>query len=362
MSFLFKKILLFSILININHLRSFDDIQNLREIIPLVLNKYETMGLKIHFLDQIKAKFSACKSENFSQIFCEKELDFLAHEFCKFMNNSHVVIIWPKALQSFKYITDEINQFGKVIYARKINLKNKALPYLIQNIPEKADNVAFHLEQYFNNQSSGNVIAVLCTFPDLATAVKCKLTIRQHLNLNPPMSTLHIADTQEQSIMLAQIVFNQNTINYLNSSLPFSKYEKFNFLFKQYKEIINNLNFDQDLFCVDGSSILAMHGIRDINVDFDFLSYFPQLDLPPTKYKLDALELGPMDVHNQAWINAHVNPIETIFDPNYYFYYEGFKFTTLERIRLFKFNQNRELDQKDVKEIDQLLKEFNYVS
>lgn len=363
MFILFKKGLLFSLIIFTNNITSFNDVKNLTEIVPYVLKRYEQLEVSIDFLDQIKHKFGKIgddqKQSSSLQGWSDTELDFLAHEFCKITENTHLVIIWPKAIQDFEYIISEINNFGKVIYTKNVTLKNKALSYLIKNIPEKADNIAFHLEQYFNNQNSGNVIAVLCTFPNLADAVTCKQIIREKLKLTPRMSALHIADTQDQSIMLAQILFNQNSVSYLNNELNFPEFKKFNFLFKKYKQVINNLEIDQDCCCVDGSSILAMYGIRDINIDFDFLSSFQELNIPQILYETnDGTKLGPLDVHNQAWLNANVNPIETIFDPNYYFYYEGFKFTTLERIRLFKFNQNREIDIRDVEKIDKILNAF----
>jgi hypothetical protein len=337
-------------------------IQQFGEIIPKVLAAYDQLKINVSFLTQLKAKLQSSpdlpslSGNDLKLLLDDTELDFFAHEFCKFVDTTHIVIIWPKALAHSAYIIDEINKVGRVFYSRPVHLKNKALPYLVQNIPEKANNLPFHLAHYFNNESAGTILALLCTFPTLAEATRCKEAIRHDLNMYPPMNTLHVADTQEQSIMLAQIVFNANSIAYLNSSKPFPAFQKFNFLFDLYKKTMNSLSFAKDLFCVDGSSILAMYGLRDINVDFDFLSYFPDLEVPQTTYLLDNAKVGPLDVHNQAWIHAHTDPIETIFNPHYHFYYDGFKFTTLARIREFKCNQNRDVDQKDVAAIDALLK------
>ena len=183
----------------------------------------------------------------------------------------------------------------------------------------------------------------------------CKKRIRQHLKLNPPIAALHICDDQKQSIDLAQIFFNKNTLHYLNSGLYPSPFEKFNFLVEKYKKIHNAFPYDKNCFCVDGSSILAVHGLRDLNVDFDFLSFYPNLNLPQGKYSFKNMQLGPMDLHNKAWIRTGVDPLETIFNPKYHFYYEGIKYCTLERIRYFKYYQNRPVDRKDVKAIDDLL-------
>lgn len=368
-----KTFLLLFFLINNTYCTLQEDLnhfQNFGLIIPHVLKKYERLGVMNNFLRTIQHKFfeieENTKELNWKHLYDQglsiKELDFLAYEFCKLKTNAHVTIIWPKATKHIGYITNIINKYGAAIYTRQVMLKGNALRYLLQTIPEKAKAVDVYLNYYFDNKPSGNLTIILCTFPNVETSKICKKEIRNHLKLIPPISALHICDNQSQSIDVAQIFFNENTIKYINSGLSATKFGKFNFLLQKYRNLLNNFNFDNDYCCVDGSSILAMHGIRDINIDFDFLCYFQNLKLPEIRWQFNDIQIGPMDLHNNAWIRAGVNPIETIFNPNHYFYYQGIKFTTLERIRLFKFHQNRELDQKDIQKIDPILNMFNTFS
>ena len=337
---------------------------NLGSFIPHIVNQYGQLGVETEFFNCIVQKWRKLKNKNLilswptlhKHSFTQEELDFLAYEFCKKMPTCHIVIIWQKAIPNSTYIIQELNNSGRIIYSRKVHLKGKALPYLIQTIPEKAPNIPLHLQYYFDNQPQTELEIVLCIFADLKSAVDCKKRIRNQLKLNPPISALHISDDQKQSIDLAQIFFNKNTIKYLNAGLYPSHFEKFNFLFQKYRSIIAGFPFNKDYCCVDGSSILALHGIRDINVDFDFLSCMHDVPISGQKYPFKQMSLGPLDLHNKAWVRSGVDPIETIFNPQFHFYYQGIKCTTLERIRYFKFCQDREVDRKDIARIDPVLK------
>ena len=236
----FKSILFLLLIFHHHMVFSFEEnqAQHLGMIIPFISQRYTQMGNAFDFFDRILFKWneiSDAKDENSkwpflkNKGFSDEELDFLAYEFCKTINTSHVVIIWPKAIQHLEYITSELNKSGRVIYSRKVTLRGKALPYLIQSIPEKAGSIPLHLQYYFNNQPVGDLVVLLCTFSDLNTAIDCKKRIRQHLKFNPLITVLHVSDTQQQSIDLAQIFFNKNTINYLNQELFPPTFEKFNF-------------------------------------------------------------------------------------------------------------------------------------
>ena len=338
-------------------------INDLGFIIPLMTEKYQKLGVMNPFLNGIWEKHNSLthQQEHLSWTdlanagFSDQELDFLAHELCKCVANARMVIIWPRAKNHTSYITQEIKKCGTVIYAREVTLKGKALAYLLRAIPEKAGSVNTYLHYYSNNQPTGDITVLLTEFSNLETAINCKKRIRQHLKLNPLISALHITDTQEQTVDMAQIFFNKNSINYLNAGLFDTKFEKFNFLREKYTALLKQHRLEDEYCCVDGSAILSMHGIRDINVDFDFITYYQDLDFPKVKYAFKQQLLGPIDLHNKTCICAGVDQIETVFNPQFYFYYQGIKYATLERIRHFKFNQNREVDRKDVLSIDKLI-------
>ena len=334
--------------------------QPLGAITPYIAKKYTKLEVKLDFIDNLSNKYLHANATNSltwqnlkQQGFSDNELDYLAHEYCCATPKSHIVIIWPQGIKHLQYIINEINKVGAVIYSRKLTLKEKTQRYLLQAIPEKENAVDLHRKWYFHNQASGDIVGMLCIFPDLPTTVACKKKIRKQLNLQPLITALHIADDQKQSIELAKIFFNANSINYLNRGFFHPQFEKFNFMYQKYKNILIQLNIDKDFCCVDGSSILAMHGIRDINVDFDFLSLHQKLNLPKGKFQYNDKQLGPFDLHNNAWLRAKVNPIETIFNPKYHFYYQGLKFTALERMR--HFYKSRETNGTDFPKIDAIL-------
>ena len=334
-------------------------------IIPIMLEKMAKEGARSSFLEGIANKFGLLEQQENNNLswaklkqreFSQTELDFIAYQFCQITQHSFIVIIWPRAHRHTSFITQELAKCGAVMYERQVTFKRAAQSHLLKTIPEKSREVSRYLYYYFNNQPETRFTVLLCTLQDLATARACKKRIRQKLNLEPhPVVALHISDNQSQSIDLAQNFFNQTSIKYLNSGIAPNKFEKFNFMLTKDKTIVKEHVLNPEYCCVDGSSILAIHGIRDINVDFDFLSSKPNLSLPRIKYPYKNYQLGPLDVHNNAWVRAGVDPIETIFNPNHHFYFQGVKYTSLERIREFKYHQNREVDRRDVVAIDKVI-------
>ncbi len=356
--------ILISLFLNINAL-SLVDTDYLTTMIPRLEQEYQSLQIpRVPFFNSIIDKWDQSSSSNDlkslhghrESIFSNDELDFLAYEFSKKTSNVHIVIVWPRAKCHEQYILNELRKDGRLVYSKDVAVRGRAIPHILQTIPEKAKSIAEHLQYYFNNEPFGNLTVVLCTFPSLEIAVKCKLRIRQHLNLNPPIAALHVTDTQKQSIDLARIFFNKNSIWYLNHNFSFSQFEKYNFLIQKYKNVLRGISFDHDYCCVDGSAILAMHGIRDVNVDFDFLTSVSNIKVSQETFSFKNTRLGPLDIHNDAWVKAGVDPIETILNPQHHFYYQGIKFTSIERIRHFKDCQNRPVDRKDVEKIDELIR------
>ena len=322
------------------------------ELVSSVDKAHQKIKIKTQFAKTLIQKSHALENQGLME-FTESELDYLAYTFCRNEKKAHMVMIWPKALHHFDEIKEELAKCAEIIHIKKANLNRKAQSYLLKEIPEKSTAVSKHLEYYFSNKSKGKVIAILCRFPSLAVATSCKKKIRNKLNITPKIAALHIADDQPQSIALCQIFFNFNSLNYINNQMPSIYFPKFRFLFEKYQNYIKKLRNSNEYFCVDGSSILAMHGIRDLNVDFDYLSAYKDIKAPKqAKYKFGAKRVGPLDLHNQAWIRSGVDPIEAIINPKYHFFYKGYKFVTLDHIRYFKYRQNRPVDQRDVKAID----------
>jgi FkbM family methyltransferase len=155
--------------------------------------------------------------------------------------------------------------------------------------------------------------------------------------------SIHISDSSEETRRVAEVVFNEGGMHWLNHSRAGTTRE-FDRCFCEYRERLPADPLVREKFCVDGSGVLAAYGIRDVN-DLDYLC------LPGV-----ALEPGQEDIscHNEEsrYYNAPIEDIIT--DPGLHFTYEGLKFISLEQLRHMKTSRNEPKDRLDVQRINAL--------
>lgn len=157
--------------------------------------------------------------------------------------------------------------------------------------------------------------------------------------------SIHITDNQLESIQTLNLLFNKNSIDHLNISIP-DKYAKFNNKIKIYKEKIKKNNLNISDFIVDSSGVIGVFGIRDCN-DLDFLS------LSDRQY---LIEQKGIEKHDSELQYYNINKDSMIYDPRNYFVYNDLKFITLQVLKEMKKNRNEEKDKTDLKLIELYLK------
>jgi hypothetical protein len=169
-----------------------------------------------------------------------------------------------------------------------------------------------------------------------------KENIRKIFNVNK--HSIHIKDTIEEVEDFSKLVFNNNTVHWLNYS-SFNKFDWFEKLFKHYKLWLtkNKLLFSD--FCVDGSATLSVYGIRTAR-DLDFLY---------SGNKQTSTGFKEIDCHNLRLNDDKALINEIIYNPNNYLYYKGLKFLSLQKLKDFKIKRSESKDLDDVVKIDALL-------
>jgi len=115
--------------------------------------------------------------------------------------------------------------------------------------------------------------------------------------------------------------------------------ENFNRFFELYCSRLRSE--EREDFCIDGSSVLAVYGIRDAR-DLDFLSHQERIDFG----------IDQVNCHNEELPHYPVIRDEIIYNPAYHFYYRGCKFVSLELTEAMKNRRDEEKDRTDVKLIE----------
>jgi hypothetical protein len=169
-----------------------------------------------------------------------------------------------------------------------------------------------------------------------------KDSIRKIYNIDK--HAVHINDTQKETLKLAGILFNKNSIHWMNHSV-LKEFSWHRSLFNHYKGWIQTNAKDSDFFCIDGSCVLSAYGIREAR-DLDFL-YFGE-DYLKTGFK-------EIDCSSEKLQYYSISRDDIIFNPMNHFLIENFKYVSIQNFKKMKINRNEEKDIRDVKFIESIL-------
>jgi hypothetical protein len=275
----------------------------------------------------------------------EDHLDALALQYVRLKKNTYIAVVWPACQKATdQELINILEKYGSVVYWKHLTFKNEAGKRFLYTVPEKKRTVEKHYYNYFPRDLDAT-IRVFLFEGTVEDVTKAKKEARYTFNLYP--WAMHVNDFHHQTVEAAEIFFNNNSIHFYNHAkraLP-PKVQK---LFKNFKKLRFKSGINKEYFCIDGSAILAFYGIRDVNIDFDFLFHGPSSKLP------SYLKKWPIDHHNQVWKKLHYSIDEIIFNPKHYFFFQGFKCVNLNTLAEFKKKQGRKRDILDI----QLIKQF----
>lgn len=190
-------------------------------------------------------------------------------------------------------------------------------------------------------QNDGPVRIFVFEADNLSATKAAKERIRARYNI--ANHSVHINDTHEETVRLAGVLLNENSIHFLNHAEP-RNFERFVRHFERYRNWLREQNHDPELFCIDGSAVLAAYGIREVQ-DLDVLHY-GEVDFSAV--------LPEVNSHNEDAHHHVVSRDEIIFNPEHHFYLRGVKFASLQIIRALKARRDEPKDRVDVAGIDQL--------
>jgi hypothetical protein len=281
----------------------------------------------------------------------EKYANVAAIEYAKLKNNTYVVTLFPSAKSDYRSTIDVINKYGKLVYFRKVELKNHGPLNLMRELyvgeawaGGPHDNYhGFRMKEGLCYTSDHPTWVFLAEFPNFEITRSVKNDIRNKHGVGN--HSVHVNDTHEQTLRLARLLFNDNSIHHLNNTKPvnFSKFEK---CVRNFKKYLEDNNLDIDEYAIAGSSPLSIYGLRE-GEDLDYIHFNPK--------KVEDSE-NLIHSHNDYGKDLYQPTYdEIIFNPNYHFYSMGVKFVSLPIIRNMKSKRNEPKDVTDVQLIDTVL-------
>lgn len=276
----------------------------------------------------------------------EKYLDAMALEYASLKKNTYIAHIFPIAKGQDDAVKKILDEYGVIVYEKKV--------FLHHNGPLNFIRLIYQGEPWIGNASNNyagarrdaktrfskekhpmRVFLFECKSLDLVR--ECKAKIRKLFDVGN--FSIHINDTHDDTVKLAQVLFNDNSLHVLNYS-KISQMKNFEKYFDEYKNWLDTKGFNKDNFCVDSSAILSAYGIRDCR-DLDFLHHGSEL-------KNYAIRTQNVSSHNES-LTHHVYSLDDIiYNPENHFYYRGVKFAALHVVKSMKEKRNEEKDRKDL--------------
>ncbi len=277
-----------------------------------------------------------------------KYLDYMAINYAKLKKNTHTAILFPIVLDKINQVKEIIQKTSDIVYEKDVYLNRNGVHNLVVQLYRDKDWISMDqnyfagaIEHSFNRYIPNRPIKILLLESNNMEDLKnSKKQVRKIFNFgNYP---IHIADFHEETVRISEQCFNQNSIHFLNHA-KYKNNQNFKQFFKEFDDWIKDNKIDKDDFCIDGSAVLATYGLRDCK-DFDYLSINDKI-----------LETKNIHLHNAHMQDFGFIIDELIYNPKNYFYYNGYKFLTLENLKKLKKKRGQYKDKKDIKLIETVL-------
>lgn len=266
------------------------------------------------------------KKRGLPKIYCE----YIVHTFLrKYKLEFSCIILFPDKRQ----LPDKLyNEFcDDILYELEIKPtdEEKFTKNFIQSLyyeeewcrwsggAEKAKNT-------FKNNSNLKIIFIEKWETEKLKELKDK--IREYYNVGK--HSVHTPDTQKEVNHISDML-NANTIEFLRQTPTlYNNFKNFQKYFSNLKKFCEDKNIDTERVCITSSAVLSVYCIRDCG----------DIDLFVDKEYIDIFKNTEFDVDNQYTLDGYY-PIhfeDIIYNPENYFYYEGFKFCKLQIINEYK--------------------------
>ena len=279
----------------------------------------------------------------------EAMLDAVALEFARRRSDTFLLHLFPTARGRDAEVRALLQEQSSIIYEKSLRLSGHGPALLVRELYAREAWIGTWANEFagarkdasirFEGDDSLRVVLFRCD--DVAKAKEVKKLIRALYGRGN--YSCHINDTHEETVRLAQLLFNAQGVHFLNHASP-RYFQRFHRHLELYRDWLGKTGADPELFCIEGSASLAAYGLRDAQ-DLDIL-HLRDADFGPVSPGVNSHNA---DVHHHT-----VTRDQILFDPEHHFHYAGLKFVALPTLRAMKAQRAEGKDLADVTLIDSL--------
>jgi hypothetical protein len=269
-------------------------------------------------------------------------LDAMAIKYCDLREDTFLVFVWPTAQGKDEELTAVLRRYGDIVYRKDVFLNGNGQVQLMTAVYEKEKWLGDERSNFvgarnkaswcfgksgplrvFLLQSNTNMI-------ELKEQIRHLFQVQKH--------SVHINDSHAETQILSRLVFNENSIHHLNTA-NLVRYPWFSRLVAHYEKFLPDNIPARDDYCLDGSSVLAAYGLREVR-DLDFLS----ARCVPSESGF--VEIGCHNAECQGLYGMSQD--EIIFNPRNHFFFRGMKIISMENLVKAK---GKRAERKDIEDI-----------
>lgn len=296
-----------------------------------------------------KYDYSFFRQQQLGEIY----LDRMTLKYCQLHDNLYIACFWPvadnrelqeKSLQILRKIG------GLIVYDKSIKLNYRGVFNFMLQIYGHQEWTGSYENKHVGIKDKADACfaknrpmrIIMFEGGSLEQVIEAKQKIRNLFGLQN--HAIHISDNDKETLMMAELLFNPNSIHHLQFGNP-DKYVKFNYLFDAYRNRLLGTKREQ-MYIIDSSCVLAVYGVRDCR-DLDFLT-------DDSEWENTMRGCGEIDNHESQFQYYHASIKDLLYAPEYYFTYQGMKFTSLDVLKRMKKARAEKKDKEDVKLICRL--------
>ena len=304
-------------------------------------------------------KINTNNTHNFNCNFFENRglsssyLDYISIEYAKLKSNTHTILIWPKAKNNEDAITELISDYGSIVRTKKVNITYNGLVNLLCEVYKRESwlgnyNNDFEGAHSKSSQcySNNNSLRAFLFEPNKGVdLIELKDKIRTIFKIQK--HSVHINDTFEETLEIVDLIFDDNNIHRLNCASR-KEMSNFNRLFKVFENYVIKHKLNRENIAIIGG-VLALFGVKDVT-DIDYISTSKIPDRITDEIEEETKKLDYISYEKDSLVH----------NPNLYFNYKGFKFSTIDVISKIKKKRGNLNDKYDVEIINNLKKNKVY--
>lgn len=280
----------------------------------------------------------------------DANMGLMARYYVSVKKSCYFACIWPAANRSKIGEAEAIiEKLGSIVYSQDVYLTYEGM----RNFMVRIYNAQSWIGSIEDNYSGVNykvnpcydvknpVKTYLFEADDLESVIRSKAQIRDIFGIEN--HSIHISDNSDEAIEMAEMLYNSNTVNFLNYGRPF-KYDIMQNGLRELRQYILANRLDVNRFIVGSDSVLEVFGVKRVG-KVEFLTDYEEGE----------------KCHRKGMEYYDISVEDMLYNSENYFWYNGFKFLSLDRLIEMKKRRCTSDDKKDVKICRRLTKGFQEI-